>query len=426
MLAMHALLLLLIFAVDDVPPSKDAPRGKVHSWKGATGAYEYTIPKSYDHRKGATLTVMLHGSNLTRTWAFANFKAGTFRKDDILVAPDGTTSNGQGGFNFLVEKDDAKQVADLIRDLKKRLTINRVYVYGHSQGAYFIYYFIGEHPNLVDGVCAHAGGVRTESRFPDKAKDIAIGILHSKDDPVVPFSLSETAEELYKKKKYKNVFFKRTDKARHMPHLKATEEVLGWCDRVTARDAAESAKLAEEAVKQKEYAIAWDLAQKILSGRIPMAKKAALKKAKAVADKVEKEASARSEKILAAAKGDAKRVPPEPEFGPWVIDYRGLTSDFPGSDALKALQKKLRPALKKHGSTGKKYYKKFKSGGAAKQYAAAFRAGRLLLEKAFLCPWTDEVRTALDGWAKEIGDRLPAEDLDAYRKLREARKSGND
>ena len=81
-------------------PSDSAPRGVSCEWTSAEGVtFRYLIPRSYTRERGATLLVMLHGSNLDRRWAFANFAPAKFRRDDVILAPDGTTPNGKGGFN---------------------------------------------------------------------------------------------------------------------------------------------------------------------------------------------------------------------------------------------------------------------------------------------------------------------------------------
>ena len=117
-------------------PAKAA--GKVYEWKSKGGlAYHYFIPRSYDPDKGANLTFILHGSNLTRSWGFANHKAGDFRPNDIVVSPDGTTSNGQGGFNSLGKPEDIEKFHALHQELKLLFKINATYLYGHSQGSFW-------------------------------------------------------------------------------------------------------------------------------------------------------------------------------------------------------------------------------------------------------------------------------------------------
>ena len=98
MTAIHVVLPFLVVAASLVcqAPEKEpgeGAAGKVYEWQSKDGLrYQYFLPKSYDPAKGITLTFVLHGSNLDRRWGFANHKAGVFRKQDLVVCPDGTTS----------------------------------------------------------------------------------------------------------------------------------------------------------------------------------------------------------------------------------------------------------------------------------------------------------------------------------------------
>lgn len=116
-------------------PSSEEPQatGEVHEARSASGlVYQYRVPADYDAERGAALTVILHGSNLDRRWGFANHRAQSFRPADIVVCPDGTTSNGSGGFNFLGESQDAELFAALLEELGEIWNVRAVYLYGHS------------------------------------------------------------------------------------------------------------------------------------------------------------------------------------------------------------------------------------------------------------------------------------------------------
>ena len=95
--------------VAHVAPSAEVA-GTLCEWKAEDGlAYRYRVPASYDASKGANLTFLLHGSNLNRWWGFANHSWKTFRPDDIVVSPDGTTAAGNNQFNFMGNGKDAKR-----------------------------------------------------------------------------------------------------------------------------------------------------------------------------------------------------------------------------------------------------------------------------------------------------------------------------
>ena len=151
---------------------------------------------------------MLHGTGLKWGWAFWNYPiaTGEFRGNDVVVAPEGMTPGGEGIFNFTQAKPDREHIAGLITYLKKKLPIGKVYVYGHSQGAFFAYWFAGERPDLVDGIVAHAGNVLGDVKHPKAAKEnVAIGILHGRADAVVPVECAYTTEKVYKEQGYKKL-----------------------------------------------------------------------------------------------------------------------------------------------------------------------------------------------------------------------------
>ena len=181
------------WAGDDVKDKEPGPKakGKVYSWKAKDGlVYRYYIPKKYDPEKGANLTFILHGSNLSAGWGFWNHKAGQFRPDDIVVSPDGTTPNGSGGFNFMGRPKDAKRLHALHEELKKLFKIQATFLYGHSQGSFFSFFYAGQYPEDVQGVVGHASGVWAQTQGPRKAHHQAIVLMHGTQDPVVPYGQS--------------------------------------------------------------------------------------------------------------------------------------------------------------------------------------------------------------------------------------------
>src|SRR5262245_20477875 len=59
-------------AAQKAPDPKDSSK-KVCEWKSRDGvAFSWRGPKKYDAAKGVGLTFILHGSNLTHAWGFAN------------------------------------------------------------------------------------------------------------------------------------------------------------------------------------------------------------------------------------------------------------------------------------------------------------------------------------------------------------------
>jgi len=226
--------------VPRVAPSTSAPRGETLEWTSPAGKpYWYRLPKKINAKKPPCLILMLHGTGLNHGWSFWNYPiAGpAFRPDDIVVSPDGLTPGGGGTFNFVQGKKDGDQIASLILLFAKQFPVARVYLYGHSQGAFFCYWFVGAHPELVDGIVAHAGNV-LEVNHPKLAKEkIGIGILHGKADAVVPVACAYRTEKIYKEQGYKKlklyVVEGLTKQSGHWPLPRQVLEMFDWLDRVT-------------------------------------------------------------------------------------------------------------------------------------------------------------------------------------------------
>ena len=60
------------------------------------------------------------------------------------------TSPGQGDSRlFLGEEKDAAAFCDFLTELRKQFAVAKVFLYGHSQGGFFVAYYAGEFPDTV-------------------------------------------------------------------------------------------------------------------------------------------------------------------------------------------------------------------------------------------------------------------------------------
>lgn len=266
--------------VKEREPSPSA-KGEVYEWTSKEGLrFQYRIPKTYDADKGSSITFVFHGSNLDHRWGFANHSEKTFRPDDIVVCPDGTTPNGQGGFNFFGEKKDATLLHDLHESLIKTFRVDATYLYGHSQGSFFALYYAGEHPEEVNGVVAHASGVWTQTKQGKKGHHQAIVLMHGTKDPVVRYGQSVSGYESFAEKKYPMVRLRSLEGWNHWPSeenfgvhgqvIRHTSQQLAWCEGMTSTDADRVeealAFLTDPSSKERhDYAAAYQVAVRIMS-----------------------------------------------------------------------------------------------------------------------------------------------------------------
>lgn len=391
-------------ASGQAPEKEPGPRatGKVYTWTASNGlAYEFYVPKSYDPDAGASLTMILHGSNLDRRWGFANHRAGEFRADDIVVSPDGTTSNGKGGFNSLQKSGDLVRLHELHQELRQVFRINATYLYGHSQGSFFAFYYAGAYPDEVQGVVGHASGVWIGTKGGKSHHHQAIVLMHGSKDPVVSYGQSVASLSAhYRKLKYPMARLRTLDGWNHWPSQKHAAQQLAWCEGMTTDDPVRIAASIETLDKVKEGSdpvAAHQVAARALTldGLDGKTKKAA---EKALAS-VEKAANAH---VAAINKSVGKNRKLELDDKPWVGHARIFLRHFEGTPQCDELREEWSRTLERHGKDGKKLAKGYWD-SVKSDPSAAFSAGVALVSEAFLRRQTadDKILDQLEAWAED-------------------------
>lgn len=393
------------------PPARaldpKAPSDTVFEAKTADGlAFQWRGPRRYDAERGVGVTVILHGSNLTRRWGFANHDKATFRPDDLVVCPDGTTPNGQGGFNFLGEAKDAKRFHALLEEVRKAFRVRAVYLYGHSQGSFFALHAAGEHPDDVDGVVAHASGLWTWTKVGKAGHGKAIVLLHGTQDPVVPYVQSVGALAALREAGYPMVRLRALEGWNHWPaeHNAAggtphTSQQLAWVEGMTTTDAGrlEACLAVLCDVKDKaehDWAALGTLARR--ASEAPFASDATRQRAQRAVASVDALAQ-RHAQALAAVK------PGAPADGkPWMAHLPLFLRQLAGVPACDAVAAAWATATDAHRERGIAHLRKYHA-ARAKDPSAALEAGVAAVREGFLwCEVQDRAfRETLAGWQKD-------------------------
>lgn len=386
----------------------DQSRGKVYEWKSSDRlAYQYRIPRKYDEEIGVNLTFILHGSNLTRTWGFANHEAATFRPDDVVVCPDGTTSSGQGGFNFLGKDTDVNRFHALHEELKKIFNVNATYLYGHSQGSFFALHYAGEKPEAVQGVVAHASGVWTWTKQPEAAHHQAIVLMHGTQDPVVPYGQSVGGFEAYAAKNYPIIRMRSLEGWNHWPAehngpTPHTSQQFAWVEGMTTKDpkrlaAAFTTLSTAKSKEQHDFAGLYLFASRI--ARMPEATAGA----KRVSEKAIKSVEALARKHIAKF----AEVDPNGEFtigdDAWIGHLPMFLRAFEGVPEADALKDRWAKVMEQQKATGMKDLSGYSRGLRAGDKGAAFSAGLRALKACFLTVYCTD-RQFLENMDKWAGD----------------------
>src|SRR5690606_29815273 len=134
-------------------------------WTSEQGLrYTWSLPPTFQKGKACDLVVLCHGTGLDYRWGHANHDPLTFRTNDIIISPDGPSEGPNGTRLFLGEPEDAIIFRDFLLEMSRVFPARGIFLYGHSQGGFFVAYFAGEWPAAAEGVVAHASGAWSWSR----------------------------------------------------------------------------------------------------------------------------------------------------------------------------------------------------------------------------------------------------------------------
>ncbi len=353
---LHLPLLLVLLAapaqeLDSKAPAADAKAGTPFQWKSAAGLrYAWCLPEDYDGKTARNLTVILHGTGGDYSWGLLNNQPGTFRPHDVVISVDGT-SPGQGDSRlFLGEEKDAAAFRDFLAEMRKQFAVAKVFLYGHSQGGFFVAYYAGEFPDTVDGVVAHASGSWNWTKTGKKSHRVAIAFMHGASDPVVPYGQSPASRDHYVEEGYPMVLLRRLPGYNHWPNAVRATECLDWCEAMTTDDPDRALALAKELLRPKgadeyQYEIppAFAAARQVLrrfgpDGHAPFGNLPAM--AQGHADEV----AAALDKLAADAAEDLQKAIGKKlalSAKPPIAALRAYREDFRGVDSAERWIKKL-------------------------------------------------------------------------------------
>ncbi len=407
-------------ADERVAPGGKAPGGKLLEWMTSEGQpYWYRLPERIDEKRPPNLLLMLHGTGMPWGWAFWNYPilTGRFRGGDIVVAPEGLTPGQGETFNFLQGNADGDQLAGLIRTFREAYPIGNVYLYGHSQGAFFCYWFAGEHPDLVDGIVAHAGNVLDVKHSKLAKEKVAIGILHGRADAVVPVECAISTEKVYREEGYRNVKLYvvegLTETSGHWPLPGQVGEMLEWLDQVCTKSPGQALRVALTELRQE----APDLA--VVSGALGQAE-SLLRKYKGE----DREALAGRLATLqqwldgvgAAVAAELRAAPETAQrglpFGAWAGEFLEAEAALGSRPAWQEATKALRGASEQQSKRVAKLLAK-----ADRPDKGLFAEGLDALREDYLAPRGPELQALLRRLAEDPPKGVVADDLAALEAL---------
>lgn len=436
---------------DERAPDKSCKPHVVYKWKSKGGLdFTYSLPKGWFAKPGAdtdasekdarSLVVICHGTGLDYRWGHANHSPEVLRPDNVLVSVSGP-SPGQGESRlFLGNDEDRKAFRGFLNELRELFDPTRIFIYGHSQGGFFVLDFAGAFPKEIAGVVAHASGAWASSATPKALASIPLVVQHGSSDPVVPYGQSVGTRDAYEKRGL-SMQLRRLEFYNHWPNEVRTHEMIAYCDGMsctTAEHAIAQVRAMLEPKKPDRYqwktAPAFSAARCVLrrfesGGDFAKADAGVLAVASKLTNAIENHAKlhvtalskllkSKSDLMLVSAKArGAKKT-----IKPWIEWLLACREDFRGVDTFEDFAKSLSldDVIEAHGKAASKITRSFYN---EKDEKRLFRTIVKELPNAFLYdafPHDFRKRMQdLEERAKEFG--IPPKELAAARHLEEYR-----
>jgi polyhydroxybutyrate depolymerase len=159
------------------------------------------LPYGYSENNPAPLLLDLHGfrSNSFNEQRFSRLSNVARENGFVYAAPDGSRdSNGDQFWNASnsccnfdhAKIDDAAFVKSLIDEISNKVSIDpkRIYIFGHSNGAFMSYKFACTYPDTVAAIVGVAGAMDLVGNDCTISSPVSVLEIHGTADPIVGFT----------------------------------------------------------------------------------------------------------------------------------------------------------------------------------------------------------------------------------------------
>jgi polyhydroxybutyrate depolymerase len=191
------------------------------------------VPRIYDPARPAPLVILLHGygaSGAVQDFYFG-FKRLAERRGFLYAYPDGARdARGLRFWNAIPSlgeaaaslPDDVAYITAIIDDMSVRFSVDarRVYLVGHSNGAFMAYRYACERPTRIAAVAVLAGAMLTDASVCSPSAPVAILHIHGDADAGISYSGGTMRRVPYLRG------CGRTSRA--VPYLGAVDSVARW------------------------------------------------------------------------------------------------------------------------------------------------------------------------------------------------------
>jgi polyhydroxybutyrate depolymerase len=193
------------FDVVDIAPADsrrpDPPDSFTDTGLVGQRPYRFRVPRIYDRARPAPLVILLHGYGVSG-WAqdlYFGFGQLAERRGFLYAYPDGVRdAKGLRFWNAFPSlaaagvslPDDVGYITAIIDDMSVRFNVDahRVYLVGHSNGAFMAYRYACERPTRIAAIAGLAGAMLTDASACSPSARVAILHIHGDADARISYS----------------------------------------------------------------------------------------------------------------------------------------------------------------------------------------------------------------------------------------------
>jgi polyhydroxybutyrate depolymerase len=194
-----------VFDVVDIAPADsrrpDPPDSFTDTGLVGQRPYRFRVPRIYDRARPAPLVILLHGYGVSG-WAqdlYFGFGQLAERRGFLYAYPDGVRdAKGLRFWNAFPSlaaagvslPDDVGYITAIIDDMSARFNVDahRVYLVGHSNGAFLAYRYACEHPTRIAAIAGLAGAMLADASPCSPSARVAILHIHGDADARISYS----------------------------------------------------------------------------------------------------------------------------------------------------------------------------------------------------------------------------------------------
>lgn len=373
--------------------------------------YYLRVPKGYDSKQPAPALVVFHGSNMNSKMYLQTIigRWPEIAKQYILIGINGERRNANSPadnptFNYTyvnfagkskfkgfpgTDRESPALAAEVLQEIKKYVSIKKVFVGGHSQGGFLTYSVVMNYPDLCDGAFPISGGaiIQAEPKAYDneqlrkQQRRIPIAIVHGETDPAVRFSLARNAYESFSDDGFPMVRLFKHKTAGHRFAFLPVDQAIDWLARMTSDDSRELFDFAEQRLADEQFRDAIAALRRADQLDTDGAQRDKLKALKARINETLKPKATRLEKLIAENKNNV-----------WVDELLEFRSKFEFADGAAAAMSAYYELRKNHQKAADDLYHAATRNFREKKQDDAYAKYQQVVDKYYASSWYPKMK----------------------------------